>query len=254
MNLNRIAEQCPLCGRPPVTWSTIPRFRIHADPKEAVRIGFDEVEFITCSCGTIYALEYMDDEQLEEFYQAAYRESRECFESVVTAENLEHEKLRADLIMGRITDIQEVNSALDVGCSTGELSRHLHDRYGCAVKGVEINSSFRRYAEAHDVPCVPELKDLPVHEKFDLVTMIHVLEHIPDFMPFLMQAVDVATDWLVIDVPLVQFSIPHPVVFSESTFLRALSIAGLNLQDLVENVKVNKYGNELHELIAVLRR
>ncbi len=69
---------------------------------------------------------------------------------------------------------------LDVGCGTGEFLGHLK-RKGYLVTGVEPALKAREQAIAHHaIPVVPSLDLVPGLEQFHVVTLWHVLEHLPD--------------------------------------------------------------------------
>ena len=69
---------------------------------------------------------------------------------------------------------------LDVGCGTGEFLAHLMSR-GYVVQGVEPNLKAREQVIAnHGISVLPTLELITAHEQFHLVTLWHVLEHLPD--------------------------------------------------------------------------
>lgn len=69
---------------------------------------------------------------------------------------------------------------LDIGCGTGEFLGYLKGR-GYLVQGVEPDLGAREQAIAnHALEVVPGLEIVPSNEQFNVVTMWHVLEHVPD--------------------------------------------------------------------------
>ncbi len=69
---------------------------------------------------------------------------------------------------------------LDIGCGTGEFLAYLMGR-GYQVTGVEPNSKARQEAIAnHAIEVLPHLDQVPAQEQFQVITMWHVLEHVPD--------------------------------------------------------------------------
>jgi 2-polyprenyl-3-methyl-5-hydroxy-6-metoxy-1,4-benzoquinol methylase len=69
---------------------------------------------------------------------------------------------------------------LDVGCGTGEFLAYLMGR-GYSVHGVEPSEKARRQAiESTGINVTASLEKLPAQEQFQVITMWHVLEHLPD--------------------------------------------------------------------------
>ncbi|MBK6830225.1 MAG: class I SAM-dependent methyltransferase [Flavobacteriales bacterium] len=69
---------------------------------------------------------------------------------------------------------------LDVGCGTGEFLAYLKSR-GYLVHGVEPSIKAREQAIAnHALEVVPNLEMVAHQERFKVVTLWHVLEHLPD--------------------------------------------------------------------------
>jgi SAM-dependent methyltransferase len=69
---------------------------------------------------------------------------------------------------------------LDIGCGTGQFLAYLMSR-GYLVQGVEPNTTAREQAIAdHALNVVPSLEQVQSQENFQVVTMWHVLEHVPD--------------------------------------------------------------------------
>lgn len=76
--------------------------------------------------------------------------------------------------------LQPHGNVLDVGCGTGEFLAHLMSR-GYLVHGVEPSLTAREQAVAtHSISVVPSLDLVPGQEQFQVVTLWHVLEHLPD--------------------------------------------------------------------------
>ena len=69
---------------------------------------------------------------------------------------------------------------LDIGCGTGQFLAYLMSR-GYLVQGVEPSTLAREQAIAdHALNVVPSLEQVQSQENFQVVTMWHVLEHVPD--------------------------------------------------------------------------
>ncbi|MCU0304894.1 MAG: class I SAM-dependent methyltransferase [Thermoanaerobaculales bacterium] len=92
---------------------------------------------------------------------------------------------RFDDELGRIEASGLHGSVLDVGCATGTFLRRALAR-GWRCTGVEIADYARQRVQGElGVPVVASLAELPDDERYDLVTLHHVLEHIHDPLGFL---------------------------------------------------------------------
>lgn len=79
-----------------------------------------------------------------------------------------------------IHSLQPHGKVLDVGCGTGEFLAHLMSR-GYLVQGVEPNLKAREQVIAnHGISALPALELVAAQEQFQVVTLWHVLEHLPD--------------------------------------------------------------------------
>jgi len=76
--------------------------------------------------------------------------------------------------------LQPHGKVLDVGCGTGEFLAYLMSR-GFLVQGVEPSLKAREQVIAnHGISVLPALDLVPAQEQFQIITLWHVLEHLPD--------------------------------------------------------------------------
>ena len=86
-----------------------------------------------------------------------------------------------------VLDLVEPGSrVLEFGCSTGYMSKALHDRLGATVVGVELNAEAAELAQAHlERVLVGDAEELDLEaelggERFDAILFADVLEHLRD--------------------------------------------------------------------------
>lgn len=90
-------------------------------------------------------------------------------------------------IVARVRSLTALGPAtrwLDAGCGTGGLVRHLRDRVGCEALGLEEGWALAR-ARERGIPAVGSEEFQALHGRFDVVSAVEVIEHVPEPMTFL---------------------------------------------------------------------
>jgi 2-polyprenyl-3-methyl-5-hydroxy-6-metoxy-1,4-benzoquinol methylase len=236
-------ETCPLCG------SSLSKF-------------FDRCEFrgksvtnqICRDCGLVYQSPCMTEAENDDFYADEYRLVYEG-SSNPTSRNLMDQQGRADSLYSFTKPIVDsVSRHLDIGCSIGLLLQRFQQAYHCQIFGIEPGSAHRARALKQQLSVYATLNELREHEKdrFDLVSMSHVLEHLPDPVGYLvhLRELFVAPDgWLLLEVPNLyahdSFEIAHLVSYSSHTLIQTLEKAGY------EPVRLEKHGRPRSNLLPL---
>lgn len=78
-----------------------------------------------------------------------------------------------------VSSFHRSGSALDVGCGTVDFLAYM-SAHGFAAQGVEVSPNARRIAEAKGSIVHSRLTDIPAQIQFQVITLWHVLEHVPD--------------------------------------------------------------------------
>lgn len=134
-------------------------------------------------CGLLYTSPRPSQEQLSSYYRDHYRLSYKGS----YAPKRKHIIRAGRVALHRLQQIEDLIkpeiSVLDVGAGGGEFAYLLQSR-GCHVTGIEPNKGYCNHACQHyhvDIRnhMVQEM-ELP-EERYQLITMYHVLEHIEDF-------------------------------------------------------------------------
>lgn len=93
-----------------------------------------------------------------------------------------YQKVRSYSLVQKVKLISKLNSGkgtlLDIGAGTGEFLR-VAQKKGWVVSGVEPNEGAREFAQDKNIPLDESIAVLE-GKTFDVVTLWHVLEHMPD--------------------------------------------------------------------------
>ncbi len=172
-----------------------------------------------------------------------------------TPRNLADQRGRAEsLYMFSRSSITTVKQHLDIGCSVGLFLHHFQDVYHCRSVGIEPNDAHRAHAFKGGLPVYATLDELEDHEedRFDLISMVHVLEHLPDPVDYLvhLRASLLAPDgWLLLEVPNLyahdSFEIAHLVSYSPHTLRQVLGKSGFDV------VKSEQHGRPRSRLLPL---
>ncbi len=98
------------------------------------------------------------------------------------------------------------NTMLDAGCGTGVLLQKIHEKYphvkltGSEYSGQGLEFARKRLPESEFI--IMDLSKQSLDRKFDLITCIDVLEHIPDDRAALRNLFQMSTGYILLSVPL----------------------------------------------------
>jgi 2-polyprenyl-3-methyl-5-hydroxy-6-metoxy-1,4-benzoquinol methylase len=178
--------QCRVCGL--ATLEELPEYselpRVTSDCKPFAAGG----RLMVCrSCGA--AQNPADDKWLSEI-DGIYRSYEPYYQSggveqAVFDATQGKPRLRSSVILDRLAEVRnlgDTGSAIDVGCGNGVLLKAFANvRPGWELYGHELNRLHE--AELKRIPGFQQLFTTPLAElprQFDLITMMHALEHFPD--------------------------------------------------------------------------
>lgn len=186
----------------------------------------------------------MSSNELEAFYREEYRKLYQGSQGP-TDKDLIVQSLRADSLLRSAKErITSVSRHLDIGCSAGSLLQQFRAAYGSQPIGIEPGEAYREYAQGQGLAVYASLEDLE-HENpapFDLISMAHVLEHIPDPVEYLENLCNhllAPGGWLLLEVPNLYahdcFEIAHLVSYSPHTLRQTVQKAGFEVQDFKQH-------------------
>lgn len=214
---------CPLCGSPKSSHFDTRTFK-----------DFTVTNRLCQTCGFVYQSPRMDEEELEGFYQREYRRVYQGVEGPTVKDRFVQGG-RADWFVSILErrGIRPIR-VLDIGSSAGVLLEKLRESFDCNVTGIEPGEAYRQYAEKRGLTIYDGLEALQADhpQPFDLITMAHVLEHIPYPVQYLGEIRSVISDdgHLLLEVPNLythdSFEIAHTSAFSPHALVEALGLGG----------------------------
>jgi 2-polyprenyl-3-methyl-5-hydroxy-6-metoxy-1,4-benzoquinol methylase len=224
-----IGQGCPLCG-------------------SSINSPFDQREFrgipvsnVIChQCGLVYQSPRMTEAERQAFYQQGYRTLYQGQESPKPAD-IAAQEARARVILDFLGErIRPASSVLDIGCSTGILLQQFQKHYQAHAYGVEPGIKFREYAQASGLVVYSSLEELNLASSrhFHLISMMHVLEHLPDPLIYLknLRSLLEPDGWLLLEVPNLYahdcFEVAHLISFSPHSLSQLVRKAGYEILQL----------------------
>jgi len=145
--------------------------------------GFPLAYFQCTYCGLIYQSPQASQAADPAFYAETYRRIYQSSEEPTAKDLWVQERRALSLIkMLRTLQIDPPARILDIGASTGTLLAAFQDAFDSVVVGVEPGEAYRRYAQDRGINMYAALDKLLADNspRFDLVSLVHVLEHLPD--------------------------------------------------------------------------
>jgi SAM-dependent methyltransferase len=220
--------RCPLC-------SSIDRrpFDVRDHDGEEVR------NWICRSCGLVFLSPRRTRDELRAFYELGYRTAQHGTEEP-TAAMMEFEAARAEnqlaILRRRCAAVRDF---LEIGCGAGRLMRLVSRQLGARAAGIEPGARYREFLRGEGLDVYGSLEELREREpgrRFDLVSLSHVLEHLPDpvgYLDALRQGLLQPTGALYVEVPNVlahtSFEPGHLYSFTAQTLRRLVEGAGFGV-------------------------
>jgi SAM-dependent methyltransferase len=203
-------------------------------------------------CGLVYQSPRMTEAESVEFYAVEYRRLYQGGEGP-NAKDLAVQRARADSLLAFVRrSIKHADRHLDIGCSTGLLLERFQTGLGSQPCGVEPGNAYREFARSKGIPVHDSVDELKQKEtgRFDIISMAHVLEHLPDpvgILADLRETLLTPGGWLLLEVPNLyahdSFEIAHLLSFSRHTLIESVKQAGFEI------VRVEAHGQPHSNII-----
>jgi hypothetical protein len=241
--MSKTVQFCPLCGSDHNNFFERFKFRDR-----------DISNRICLNCGLVYQSPCMDENEMAAFYATEYRLLNEG--SVTpTARNISAQQARAEALAGFARPlIGHPASHLDIGCSMGILLERFRKDFLSAPVGIEPGEAHRNQAHQAGLTVYASLEELEQneHTRFSLISMSHVLEHLPDPVSYLVHLREKILDpsgWLLLEVPNLyahdSFETAHLVAYSAHTLEQTLEKAGFGI------VRLERHGRPRSALLPL---
>lgn len=238
-----LVRACPLCD--------------HLDHTPFDRREFRgrSVENSRCrNCGLVFLSPRMTAQELEEFYTEEYRRLYQHTEGP-SEKDLNVQRARAASLATFLgSKVSGLSRHLDIGSSTGELLERIRKIFNTQPVGIEPGDSYRAHASRQGLRIYASLDALQADDKapFDLISMAHVLEHLPDPVAYLRELRENylhPNGWLLLEVPNLyahdSFEVAHLMAFSAHTLGQVVRRAGF------EVVALKKHGQPRSRLLPL---
>mgnify|MGYP003651650558 CR=1 FL=1 len=150
---------------------------------EVDRYGFYYPTGFCGECGNVQQAEYYDNDTLINFYSNYYRK---IYGNTPPSELYYSQRDgKGNDICSFVSSVCEPKRILEVGCGAGGILAAFRDN-GCDVLGLDFDDDYLNIAKRHGLQVVNgSLDKLNNDEKFDLIILSHVLEHIIEPVQFL---------------------------------------------------------------------
>jgi 2-polyprenyl-3-methyl-5-hydroxy-6-metoxy-1,4-benzoquinol methylase len=215
-------------------------------------VPFDQRQFqgITVSnrlcrtCGLVYQTPRMSDAALAEFYEDEYRRLYQGSAGPNPKDLAVQRARAASLVVFARAHLQTVTRHLDIGCSAGLLLQAFRKAYSSQPSGIEPGAAYRTYTQQAGLQVFATLEELKTSSPapFDLISMAHVLEHLPDpvgYLADLRRGLLAGAGWLLVEVPNLyahdSFEVAHLASYSAHTLAQTLKKAGYTIVQLEQH-------------------
>jgi 2-polyprenyl-3-methyl-5-hydroxy-6-metoxy-1,4-benzoquinol methylase len=132
-------------------------------------------------CSLVYVNPRRSEDEISSQYKEHYHTQRVVTSRLTTDSDIAREVASNEPRAREIIKLAGAKGKLlDIGCSAGFFIAQLKQR-GWDAKGIDVSDWAAAFArEKHGVEVLKgNIDDIQVHERFDIITMYHTLEHLP---------------------------------------------------------------------------
>ena len=165
----------------------------------------NSVKYVQCSkCNVVRQYPYPTQDEIDSFYEnyQSHKSDSSCYltDSGYEVFNRDKEFTFSDL--GILKKDFKNKKVLDVGCATGQFVKMIEKYNLSKILGIDPSEECIKIAKKNGLPC--EKKNFEaVNDEFDIITMWHVVEHLPFPQDFIKHSYDLLPQggWLLIETP-----------------------------------------------------
>ena len=195
-------------------------------------------------CGLVFQSPRLSEKGLEAYYSKVYHKQKMPSREDIRG-NIWVQRKRGSYITELTAKLQlEPKAHLDIGASRGAVMKAFHNSFKCETFGIEPGEELRRMLNSQGLQSFADIDHLPtsLRNKFDVITMSHTLEHVPEPRNFLAKLQDswLATSGLIIvEVPnlywhpALEFS--HLTAFTEGSLDSLAGQSGHRVSHLIKH-------------------
>lgn len=219
---------CPLC-----TGQRVENF------EKVVSFGYP-IQYLLCQdCRFVFQDPQTSQAADPVFYQQTYRQIyQESPEPIAKDLYQQTQRAKNQVEWLKSLEHKKFTNVLDIGASSGLLLETFAREFSAQVSGVEPGDAYRALAEAKGIPMYSSIEALisKQHNRFDLITLMHVLEHLEHPVQTLKQLKEelLSEDGLLlVEVPNFyahdSYELAHLSCFTEHTLHQLLKQAGFEV-------------------------
>lgn len=154
-------DRCPACG---AAWAQ-------------VRVLKRYPMYGRCRCGMVGRVGAVTEDYGDDYFDT--EDPNHGHRDFTSAWATEYDRRRFTVELDRVGPPRGDGQLLDVGAATGGFLALAREQ-GWRVSGVEPSEGARRLADERGINLVADVADVPADDRFELVTLHHVVEHLED--------------------------------------------------------------------------
>lgn len=210
----------------------------------------DGYRYVRCAgCGVVRQYPYPTADEMIRYYERyrSHKASTSVYLTDTGFDAFKRDKLLTFGDLGVPEDGFVGKRICDVGCATGQFLELMADRRAAHLFGIDVSDECVHIANSRGLCCV-QGDFIEVEERFDVISMWHLVEHLPRPQDFVRHAYRllVPDGWLLVETPVIGaisdafgadwryfMPIEHINLFSEDALFRLCRDAGFALKSWV---------------------